>query len=143
MNFCRISFKRFLDSKHINFSIFNKKNGKHFTRKYYIFLNQDLTHNNTTKMSRKQPRTHRKNFRIFCEQIWTGRGVYSNFQQVYARKGRGRIAKMETGPKRWGRAWSGSNHGLNRFSGLYKAMNRFLAHFTHLSLSLKTFSFSL
>jgi hypothetical protein len=94
-------------------------------------------------MLRKISRTHRKFLGFFCKQVWTDRGVNIKKKQEYAGMGGGYSNSMEIEPQRWVRAWSGSNHGLNRFSGLYKAMNRFLAHFPHLSLSLKTFSFSL
>jgi hypothetical protein len=46
-------FKEFLDTKtYENFTIFNK-NSKQLTRKYHTFFNQDLTHDNITKISRK------------------------------------------------------------------------------------------
>lgn len=52
MKFFRI-FKEFLDTKtYKNFTIFNK-NSKQLTRKYHTFFNQDLTHDNITKISRK------------------------------------------------------------------------------------------
>jgi hypothetical protein len=46
-------FREFLDTNTYKISQFLTKNGKLLTRKYYIFFNQDLTHKNTKKMSRK------------------------------------------------------------------------------------------
>jgi hypothetical protein len=67
MKFFRI-FKGFLDTRaYKTFTNFNK-HSKQLTRKYHIFFNQDLTHNNITKRLRKIPRTHKKNSWSFIAQ---------------------------------------------------------------------------
>jgi hypothetical protein len=42
----------------------------------YIFFSSFNT-KNVTKMLEKMSRTHRKRFRNFCEEIWTGKGANS------------------------------------------------------------------
>jgi hypothetical protein len=79
-----------------NFTIFNKKNGKLLTRKHYIFFNQDLTHNNTKKMSRKYSRMRRNFFRNFIKDFETCGDVVSSFYQEMLGKGG---VKSETGKR--------------------------------------------
>jgi hypothetical protein len=85
MNIFRI-FKEFLDTRTYKTSQILTKHNKQLTRKYHIFFNQDLTHNNITKMSKKRLRTHRNFLGVFYKNFKQDRGAISKQLSRICRK---------------------------------------------------------